>query len=102
MPEIPKLRRIRHESDDQYADRYQIYCGMIPTDTSDKAAYDAGVDRAEVLSMIYSNIKYMHCRYESSIEDQLKHIPCTLYLKCRTMYHNLRLIFYHAFVFFYL
>jgi len=66
MSSKPDLRRMRHESDDQYEDRYNVFVEL-------RQRYG---EEAETLSMVYSNMKYMHCRYPPGVEAKLAHIAC--------------------------
>lgn len=63
MQEMQKeLRRQRHETDDQFEARYKVYKQYV-------SKY--GEEEAETLSMIFSNIKFMGCRYPPEVEARL-------------------------------
>lgn len=57
-----ELRRQLHETDDQFELRYKVYKQYVPK---------YGEDEAETLSMVFSNIKFMDCRYPPAVEAKL-------------------------------
>ena len=60
--------RMRHETDDQYKARVNVYRFYI-------SKY--GEEEADTLSMVFSNMKYMHCRYPAAVESKLADCPGT-------------------------
>ena len=64
--EVPP--RFPHENDQIYADRQEKYKLILET-------VDGDVDRADALSMVYSNIVNFQCRYPTDVEKKLEFIP---------------------------
>ncbi len=60
-----------HETEDQFLTRKEVYEFYKPR---------VGAEEAETLSMLYSNIKYMHCRYPPAVEARLKDLGCKFHI----------------------
>ncbi len=57
------LNRLRHESDKWYEARKQVFLEHVD---------ELGIEQAETLSMVWSNMRFLKCRYAAEIEAKVK------------------------------
>lgn len=69
IEDIPQ--RMVFEYDDNYEERINVYKFYLPK---------YGPEKAETLSWIYYDMKFLHCRYHPEVEKELYDYPGMFYI----------------------